>query len=384
MISRAFYFSQSHLDPYVLYLAYISLENFNAIFDIENPNNNDEVTMLKFLVSVLIVFISQVSFAIDIPKGFTKEMVQIPGVKLNVYKGGSGKPLVLLHGYGESALMWHDAMEKFAKNYTVIAPDLRGGGLSEVTKDGYTKVQMAKDIKALLDHYNISKAYIVGHDIGLMVAYAFAAQYPDATEKLVLMDAFIPGVEPADAIYNDPNIWHFRVYGPFAEKLLAAYPAGADSVPKTARDLMRDAAFGWQTWAWATLQAKAGKSKVFYYYFDQHAPKPAGTPESDHGMPHGVDVPYVFQTLDRNDARLTAGDWAISDTVSTYWTNFAKHGDPNGPGVPTWPRYTDTDRRVMYFHDEAKPGPVPSADALAVLDTYFAWRRTPEGEAWAK
>src|SRR5690606_20135515 len=86
-------------------------------------------------------------------------------------------------------------------------------------------------------------------------------------------------------------------YGPFADQLLAAYPAAEDSVPKTARDLMRDAAFGWQTWAWATLQARTGRSNVFYYYFDQHPERPAGTPEADHGMPHGVDVPYVFQTL---------------------------------------------------------------------------------------
>lgn len=173
-------------------------------------------------------------------------------------------------------------------------------------------------------------------------------------------------------------------YGPFAEKLLAAYPAGADTVPKTARDLMRDAAFGWQTWAWATLQAKAGRTKVFYYYFDQHREHPAGSPESDHGMPHGVDVPYVFQTLDRNDAKLTPGDWAISDTVSSYWTNFAKRGDPNGEGVPAWPRFTTEDQRVMIFHNDARPGPVPSADSLPVLDAYFAWRRTPEGAAWAK
>ncbi len=104
-------------------------------------------------------------------------------------------------------------------------------------------------------------------------------------------------------------------YGPFAEKLIAAYPPSGDAVTKTARDLMRDAAFGWQTWAWATLQSRTGKSKVFYYYFDQHPERPAGSPEADHGMPHGVDVPYVFQTLDRNDAKLTPGDWAISDTV---------------------------------------------------------------------
>lgn len=173
-------------------------------------------------------------------------------------------------------------------------------------------------------------------------------------------------------------------YGPFADKLLAAYPAGPDRVPKTARDLMRDAAFGWHTWSWARLQSRTGKSKVFLYYFDQHPDRPADSPQADHGMPHGVDVPYVFQTLDRNKPETTAGDLAISDTVSTYWTNFAKHGDPNGPGVPAWPRFTGGDRQVMYFKNTAQPGSVPSADALAVLDAYFAWRRTPEGEAWAK
>jgi len=174
-------------------------------------------------------------------------------------------------------------------------------------------------------------------------------------------------------------------YGPHADKLLAAYPVADEGAPpKTARDLMRDAAFGWQTWAWARLQARTGKSKVFYYYFDQHPERAAGSPQADHGMPHGVDVPYVFGTLDRNDAKLTPGDWAISETVSTYWTNFAKHGDPNGPGVPEWPRFTERDRQVMYLKNEARPGPVPSAAALEVLDAYFSWRRTPEGDAWAR
>jgi para-nitrobenzyl esterase len=173
-------------------------------------------------------------------------------------------------------------------------------------------------------------------------------------------------------------------YGPFADRLLAAYPAGAGSVPKTARDLMRDAAFGWHTWSWARLQAQTGKAKVYLYYFDQHQKHPADSPAADHGMAHGMDVPYVFQTLNPEDPKLTAGDRAISDTVSTYWTNFAKHGNPNGPGVPDWPEFTDHNRRVMYFHDTATVGDVPSAAALEVLNDYFAWRRTPEGEAWAK
>jgi para-nitrobenzyl esterase len=172
-------------------------------------------------------------------------------------------------------------------------------------------------------------------------------------------------------------------YGPFADELLLAYPVGGEGVPKTARDLIRDAAFGWHTWAWARLQARTGESKVFYYYFDQHPERPAGSPEADHGMPHGVDVPYVFRTLDRDKPGLTPGDLAISETVSRYWTNFAKHGDPNGPGVPVWPEFTESEPRVMVFHDEARPGPVPSAGGLEALDRYFAWRRTAEGKAWA-
>jgi len=148
--------------------------------------------------------------------------------------------------------------------------------------------------------------------------------------------------------------------------------------------LMRDAAFGWHTWSWARLQARSGKNRVFLYYFDQHPEHPEGSPEADHGMPHGVDVPYVFGTLDRKDERLTDGDWAISETVATYWTNFVKQGHPNGSGVPSWPEFTNEKPQAMHFKNTAFPGPVPSEDSLKVLDEYFSWRRTPDGAAWAK
>ena len=173
-------------------------------------------------------------------------------------------------------------------------------------------------------------------------------------------------------------------FGPFAGRLLAAYPAGEHTLPKTARDLMRDAAFGWHTWSWARLQADTGKSKVFFYYFDQHPGHPADSPEAGHGTPHGSDVAYVFQTLNRKDPKLTPADFAISDTLSTYWTNFAKRGDPNGAGVPEWPPFTAKNNQLMYFNQHAFPGPVPSPQGLEALDAYFAWRRTPEGAAWAK
>ena len=173
-------------------------------------------------------------------------------------------------------------------------------------------------------------------------------------------------------------------YGPFAERLLKAYPTDAAAVAKTARDLTRDAAFGWHTWIWARLQAKTGKSKVFYYYFDQHPEYPADSPRAGYGATHGADVRYVFQHLDPSNPQITKTDLAISEAMATYWTNFAKRGNPNGEGVPTWPTFSDSHPDVMYFGQTPHAGPVPSLEGLKTLDAYFAWRRTPEGGEMAK
>jgi hypothetical protein len=169
-------------------------------------------------------------------------------------------------------------------------------------------------------------------------------------------------------------------YGPFAENLLKAYPTDSGTVPKTARDLARDAAFGWHTWIWARLQSKMGKSKAFYYYFDQHPDYPEGSPRAGYGSPHGQDVAYVFKHLDASNPQTTKTDLEISEAMATYWTNFAKHGDPGGEGVPVWPSFSDANPVVMYFSQTPHTGPVPSAASLKSLDAYFAWRRTPEGE----
>ncbi|MCG6915553.1 carboxylesterase family protein [bacterium BMS3Abin03] len=173
-------------------------------------------------------------------------------------------------------------------------------------------------------------------------------------------------------------------YGKFSDDLLKAYPVGENNVPKTARDLMRDAAFGWHTWSWARLQSQIGKSKVYYYYFDQHPDYPVDSPKAGYGSPHGQDVAYVFEHLNPSDSNLTKSDFEISEAMATYWTNFAKYGDPNGNGLPEWQAFSDKNPKVMYFSQTPYMGPVPSAKSLEVLDAYFKWRRSPDGEAWAK
>lgn len=173
-------------------------------------------------------------------------------------------------------------------------------------------------------------------------------------------------------------------YGPFAKRLLKAYPVDSTSVPKTARDLSRDAAFGWPTWSWAKLQGEKGKSKAYYYYFDQHPDHPQDSPNYGYGSPHGQEVAYVFENLDASNPQTTKNDLEISDLMGTYWTNFAKYGNPNGENVPDWPAFSKENPKVMYFNKTAYTGPVPSAESLEVLDSYFAWRRTPEGEEWVK
>ena len=165
-------------------------------------------------------------------------------------------------------------------------------------------------------------------------------------------------------------------YGPYADRLLAAYPTDPDKVSKTARDLTRDAAFGWQTWSWARLQTKQGKNKAYLYYFDQHPDYPADSPQAGRGSAHGSEIVYVFQHLRPNP---TQPDVTVSELMATYWTNFAKKGDPNGPGVPAWPDYNDSDPESMYFSRDAHVGPVPSLNAMKTLDEYFTWRRTAEG-----
>jgi para-nitrobenzyl esterase len=174
-------------------------------------------------------------------------------------------------------------------------------------------------------------------------------------------------------------------YGTFADSLLEAYPAGEKGHPKVARDLARDTAFGWHTWIWAKKQSELGKHKAYLYYFDQHPKYPADSPEADHGAAHGRDLPYVFGHVTQLRGETpTEPDQRVSEMMATYWTNFAKYGTPNGPGVPEWPAYNDANPQTMVLDASPHPEPVPNLEGLHALDAYFAWRRSPEGSASAE
>jgi pimeloyl-ACP methyl ester carboxylesterase len=146
--------------------------------------------------------------------------VPIEGVKLHYLTAGHGPTLILLHGYTQTSRMWRPIIPPLAEKFTVIAPDLPGIGDSAIPKDGLDMKTAAIRLHSLAKSLQIEKARVVGHDIGLMVAYAYAAQFPTETEKLVLMDAFLPGVAGWETVYNHPGIWHFRFNGPTPEALV--------------------------------------------------------------------------------------------------------------------------------------------------------------------
>ncbi len=145
----------------------------------------------------------------------------VDSLKLHYLIAGHGPAVVLLHGYAETSRMWRPLMRTLATRFTVIAPDLPGIGDSGIPSDGLDMAHAARRMRALVSGLDVTRAAVVGHDIGLMVAYAYAAQFPEDVDKLVLMDAFLPGVEGWEPIYNNPAIWHFRFNGPTPEALAA-------------------------------------------------------------------------------------------------------------------------------------------------------------------
>lgn len=173
--------------------------------------------LLSIAVSGLLISLTASAFAAEAIESRTAD---VDGVKLYYLTAGHGPAVLLLHGYAETSRMWKPIIPKLADRFTVIAPDLPGIGESSIPKDGIDMKTSAIRIHALVRSLGIQKVEVVGHDIGLMVAYAYAAQFSSEVTKLVVMDAFLPGVAGWEAIYNDPNIWHFRFNGPTPEALV--------------------------------------------------------------------------------------------------------------------------------------------------------------------
>jgi pimeloyl-ACP methyl ester carboxylesterase len=158
---------------------------------------------------------------LQFPPGFRTQSVRNGDTTIHVRIGGAGSAVVMLHGFGETGDMWAPLAAAFCGKNTVVVPDLRGMGLSSHPPDGYDKKTQAGDVVRVLDELGIEQAEVVSHDIGIMVGYALAALNPKRVTRLVIMEAFVPGVEHWDEIRCSPRLWHFNFNGPDVERLVA-------------------------------------------------------------------------------------------------------------------------------------------------------------------
>ncbi len=172
-------------------------------------------------VSALMLAPSARAGVAPFPRGFRTEDIKTGGATIHVRVGGAGPAVVLLHGFGDTGDMWAPVAAALAGGHTVIVPDLRGMGLSSHPEGGYDKKTQARDIAQMMDALNVDRADLVTHDIGNMVGYALAAQYPARITRWVVIDAPLPGIGPWDEIIRSPMLWHFNFRGPDVERLVA-------------------------------------------------------------------------------------------------------------------------------------------------------------------
>ena len=172
------------------------------------------------VMTALAVVLSVSAEVRPFPPGFHIENIKTDGATIHVRVGGNGPAVVMLHGFGDTGDMWAPLAAVLAKDHTVIVPDLRGMGLSSYPETGYDKKTQALDIARVMDKLNVQKADLVTHDIGNMVGYAFAAQFPDRIIRWAVIDAPLPGIGPWDEILKSPLLWHFNFRGPDVDRLV--------------------------------------------------------------------------------------------------------------------------------------------------------------------
>jgi pimeloyl-ACP methyl ester carboxylesterase len=170
-------------------------------------------TLLGRLATVIAALAVVTPVAAQAPVAISSRYAEVNGIKMHYLIAGKGDPVLLLHGYAQTSHMWRPLIKELAKTHTVIAPDLRGFGSSSKPEIGYDKKTMAQDVHALAASLGHKRVGVVGHDIGLMVAYAYAAQYPTEVDRIALMDAFLPGVGDWTKVWLLRDLWHFHFYG---------------------------------------------------------------------------------------------------------------------------------------------------------------------------
>jgi pimeloyl-ACP methyl ester carboxylesterase len=159
--------------------------------------------------------------------GFVSDTAQVNGTALHYVRGGTGPAVILLHGFPEDWYAYHRVMPLLAKQFTIVAVDLRGIGGSAVTADGYDAANMAEDVHQLAELLHLDHVYVVGHDIGGMVAYAFARRYPETSRGVMMLDIPLPGLGPWEEVKANPIGWHinFQQVPSLPEQLLAGRQA---------------------------------------------------------------------------------------------------------------------------------------------------------------
>jgi pimeloyl-ACP methyl ester carboxylesterase len=173
-----------------------------------------------FAIGVMLTFADPVKPASP-PPGFKHQYATVNGVKIHYVIGGKGEPLLLIHGFGQNWYMWNRLLPELSKHFTVIAPDMRGVGESGKPAGGYDKKNMAVDMHELMKKLGYQHIKLAGHDIGLMVAYAYAAQFPADVKKLALLDALLPGIEPVWSQVKAQAWWFGFFAQPHSGELVA-------------------------------------------------------------------------------------------------------------------------------------------------------------------
>jgi pimeloyl-ACP methyl ester carboxylesterase len=170
------------------------------------------ISAIAFVLVTAFLSLSKISEKAEFDRTFAHHTAKVNDVRLHYVTGGKGELVVLLHGFAETWYMWRHIMPELAKRYTVIVPDLRGAGDSDKPIIGYDKRTMAADVHQLVQQLGYQRIFLVGHDIGLMVAYAYAAAHPVDVRRLVLLDAPIPGTKVFDEFVSSERAWHFAFH----------------------------------------------------------------------------------------------------------------------------------------------------------------------------